>query len=368
MSDPENSVGVRRIEQLFAQNIEYASGQKSGEKKSVFRRFRTRHVLWVPQLLVANIYRLLPKILKDIFFCFSIIHKSPASKFFARTRYDEFRILIDAMVTSLALKAVPEPGRSCMKNTFESGFYTTNILDVSGLDSLIDDVLKYSSPSHAGARPYFKDGKNEKIDGSYSAYFTFSKDDNRRANEILRQNLTDDFDHHLSALAGYKCKLEDITYTLSVVCGANSNDEMHQDTYGSVAKGFLYLQDIGAKNAPFEYLEGSYVDAKFRSRETNNAVLADDFHSSGSTRLRGQALESALEEYQLRSFTGSKGLFVLANTAGYHRKGEHNSEVPRIILACGVKRRGVFSKLIINSLASFKPIFCRQNYNACARR
>ena len=61
----------------------------------------------------------------------------------------------------------------------------------------------------------------------------------------------------------------------------------------------------------FEYLEGSYADAKFRSTETNKAVLENDSHSSGSTRLRGQKLQEALKKYKLQSFTGSKGLLYL---------------------------------------------------------
>ena len=41
-------------------------------------------------------------------------------------------------------------------------------------------------------------------------------------------------------------------------------------------------------------------------------------------------LEDAINKYELKTFTGSKGLFVLANTGGYHRKGAHNSAKPRI--------------------------------------
>ena len=44
-------------------------------------------------------------------------------------------------------------------------------------------------------------------------------------------------------------------YSLSIVYGENSNSEMHQDTFASVAKGFVYLQDIGEDNSPFEYLK-----------------------------------------------------------------------------------------------------------------
>ena len=36
--------------------------------------------------------------------------------------------------------------------------------DISELDSLINEVISYATPSHAGARPYFKDGKNSAIE------------------------------------------------------------------------------------------------------------------------------------------------------------------------------------------------------------
>ena len=354
MKDSKNAVGVEKIETLFAANSDFPSLKKSADRKSFLGKVKIRHLFGIPRLLFTQTYRVLPKILKDIFFGLSIIHKSPASKMFARTRYGELRILIDIMVSALSIKTVPACSKDDVEITFSTGFYTTNLSDISELDKIIDDVLKSSVPSHAGARPYFKDGKDEKIEGSYSAYYNFSKKASQKVNSILRKDLSVDFDNHLSALAGYKCTLNDITYALSVVYGANSNDEMHQDTYGSVAKGFLYLQDVGCNNAPFEYLEGTYVDAKFRSSETNKAVLDNDTHSSGSTRLRGQELQDALIQYKLQSFTGSKGLFVLANTAGYHRKGIHNSTKPRIILACGVKRKGLLGKLIVNLFALIK--------------
>ncbi len=354
MNKLESTIGVKKIESLFAENIDFPSIKKSQEKKSIIEKIKIKHLFWIPRLLFTRIYRALPKILKDIFFALSIIHKSPASKMFAKTRYDEFRILIDTKVSSMSLKAIPAHFRDDVKDSFNAGFYKTNLSDLSELDEIIEDVVNNTNPSHAGARPYFKDGKNEKIEGSYSAYYSFSKEDNQKMNKILQKDLKEDFNYHLSALAGYKCSFNDIIYSLSVVYGANSNDEMHQDTFSSVAKGFLYLQDIDSNNAPFEYLEGSYADAKFRSGETNKAVLNNDSHSSGSTRLRGQELQEALKQYKLKSFIGSKGLFILANTAGYHRKGIHNSSKPRIILACGVQRKGVIKKFLINLISMIK--------------
>ena len=345
---------VKKIESLFAENEDFPSIKESKHKRNFIEKIKIKHLFWIPRFLFVRTYRALPKILKDIFFSLSIIHKSPASKIFASTRYDELRTLLDIKVSALSMKAVPTRFLDDVKTTFNSGFYTTNLFNLSELDKLVDDVFNNTNPSHAGARPYFKDGNNEKIEGSYSAYYKFSKKHNQQMNSILYRGLNEDFNYHLSALAGYKCTSNDISYSLSVVYGANSNDEMHQDTYASVAKGFLYLQDIGINNAPFEYLEGSYTDAKFRSMETNRAVLENDSHSSGSTRLRGQKLQEALERYRLKSFTGSEGLFILANTSGYHRKGFHNSSKPRILLACEVERKGVITKLLINIFAMIK--------------
>ncbi|MEL0237952.1 MAG: hypothetical protein VW946_00625 [Gammaproteobacteria bacterium] len=354
MNNSKNPIGVEKIELLFAENIDFPSIKKIDDKKLFIEKVKIRHLFWIPRLLFTRTYRLLPKILKDIFYGLSVIHKSPSSKLFAKTRYDKWRILIDAKVSSLFIKTIPESIRNEVQATFDAGFYTTNLPDISEVDNIIEDVMNKTNPSHAGARPYFKDGKNEKIEGSYSAYYSFLKEDNQKMNSILNRNISENFNYHLSALAGYKCNMNDIIYSLSVVYGANSNDEMHQDTYSSVAKGFIYLQDVGINNAPFEYLEGSYVDANFRSKETNTAVLENDSHSAGSTRLRGQKLEEALRKFKLKSFTGPKGLFVLANTGGYHRKGLHNSAKPRIILACGVKRKGAINKLLINLFAMIK--------------
>ena len=348
MHNSKNLIGVKKIELMFAEDINYFNAKKEDDKKSFLKKLKIEHLYWIPSLIYRRTYKILPRIFKDIFFWLSIIHKSPSSKIFARTKYDELRTLIDTKISALALKRVPAHILDNVKDTFSTGFYTTNLLNLSELDVLIDDVMNYSNPSHAGARPYFKDGKNQKIENSFSAYYTFSKKDNQEINLILSKSLGKNFNYHLSALAGYKCELEDISYALSIVYGENSNSEMHQDTYGSVGKGFIYLQDVGDGNSPFEYLEGSYLDAAFRSKQTNKAILNNDTHSSGSTRLRGQVLEDAINKYGLKTFTGSKGLFVLSNTAGYHRKGAHNSTKPRIILACQVKRKGVLAKLIIN--------------------
>ena len=262
--------------------------------------------------------------------------------------------MIDIKLSFLTLRSIPLKLFDSVKTTFDTGFYSTNLSDISELDLFVSDVINYASPTHAGARPYFKDGKNQKIQGSFSAYYNFSREDNQRISTFILTRIDKDFNCHLSALAGYKCKFKEISYSLGIVYGENSNSEMHQDTFASIAKGFIYLQDVSTDNSPFEYIEGSYKDASFRSSQTNSAVIRNDTQNSGATRLRGKELDDAIKRHKLKTFTGPKGLLILANTAAYHRKGSHNSSKPRITLNFEIKRRGLFSKLLINLLAIIK--------------
>ena len=337
-----------RIEDMFANNIVLLHSTKNNNQTFVKKKFRLKNIFKLTSFLLKKLYKILPSLLKDIFFCLSVIHKSPSSKFFANTRYDELRTLIDIKTSSTVLRSLKHDSHYNAVETFKKGCYSTILSNISELESLINDVIDYAKPSHAGARPFFKDGKNVTINNSFSAYYDFSDKDGEKITSFLNNYLDSDFNQHLSALAGYKCKLKDISYSLGIVFGENSNSEMHQDTYSSIAKGFIYLQDIDLDDAPFEYLEGSYQDASFRSSITNKAILEGDTHSSGSTRIRNNELEIALQKFKLNSFTGPRGTFIVANTAGYHRKGAHRSSKPRITLNFEIKRKGIFSKALIN--------------------
>lgn len=354
MNDSSKLIGIKKIEYMFAENISFFSVKKEPFKKPLLEKFNIKNIHVISNFILKKVYRLFPNFFKDIFFWAWASHKTPATKIFARTKYDEFRTKLDIQASSLVIKAFPKNLANKLRSTFSLGFYNTNLENIAIFDSLIDGVLDYAQSTHAGARPYLKDGKNRQIEGSFSAYYTFSKKDSANITMFLDKTLSDDFSHHLSVLAGYKCSLVDISYSLGIVFGENSNSEMHQDTFSSIAKGFIYLQDTDENHSPFEYLSGSYLDARFRSAQTNQAVLNDDTFSSGSTRLREKALDDAIHKYQLQTFTGSKGLFVLANTAGYHRKGSHNSSKPRITLNFEIKRKGIFGKFITNILAIMK--------------
>ncbi len=350
-----NTLGnIEKIESMFPDNIDSLVNKDLYKEKKILPKISYKKLQLISPFLIKRLYRILPGVLKDIFFWSSVTHKAPSSKFFAKTQYDELRSILDIKVSSMTLLDVPKDLIEEVNNTFRSGFCTFNLLHLSDLDTLFGDVLNYSNSSHAGARPFFKDGRNKKIEDSFSAYYSFSEEHSEEINRVLNMSLGNNFRYHLSALAGYKCELKNISFSLGIVYGENSNSEMHQDTFSGIAKGFIYLQDITEKDAPFEYLEGTYIDAAFRSSQTNNAVINDDVFSSGSTRIRAQDLDNAMNKFPLRTFTGKKGLFVLANTSGYHRKGSHISSKPRITLNFEIKRRGLLAKFLINTFAIFK--------------
>ena len=62
MNKLDNSIGVKKIELLFAENIDFPSIDISQEKKSLIQKIRIKHLLWIPRLLFTRTYRVLPKI------------------------------------------------------------------------------------------------------------------------------------------------------------------------------------------------------------------------------------------------------------------------------------------------------------------
>ena len=164
---------IEKMESMFPNNIDLLLNRNLHKEKKVLSKISYQKLKLIPPFLIKRLYKILPGILKDIFFWASVTHKAPSSKFFAKTKYDELRSILDIKVSSMTLLDVPKDLQEEVSNTFRSGFCTFNLLNLSDLDTLFGDVLTYSKPSHAGARPFFKDGRNEKIEGSFSAYYSF---------------------------------------------------------------------------------------------------------------------------------------------------------------------------------------------------
>ena len=220
MSEHKTLNAVAQIESLFAEDKSFFL-KREKDNLSLFKKLKMKHLYALPSMLTRRIYKLLPNLLKDIIFWPWVQHRAPATKYFANTRYDELRTLIDIKLSSMVLRSFPQEMIDCTKNTFDKGFFLTQLNDISELDIHISDVINYSKPSHAGARPYLKDGKNKEIQDSFSAYYDFSTEANKHITSFMLKRLDNKFNYHLSALAGYRCRFKDISYSLGIVHGEN---------------------------------------------------------------------------------------------------------------------------------------------------
>ena len=77
---------IEKIEETFDKDFNYSFADYKKLTRTSKKTPELRHLLWLPSLVYRKIYQILPKIIKDIFFCLSIIHKSPNTKIFARTK------------------------------------------------------------------------------------------------------------------------------------------------------------------------------------------------------------------------------------------------------------------------------------------
>ena len=163
MVNSTNTSPIDKIEAKFDKDFNYSFADYKKKNKTKRSMPQLKHLFWMPSLFYKRIYWILPRILKDIFFFLSILHKSPNTKIFARTKYEELRILLDVKVSALVLKIAPKELESDVSKSFKSGYCSFNLPNIDKLNPLIDEVITYSNPSHAGAQPYFKDGKEETI-------------------------------------------------------------------------------------------------------------------------------------------------------------------------------------------------------------
>jgi hypothetical protein len=317
-------------------------------------KYRFKHLFLIPRLLVNKVTGFLPAPIKDIVFFTSPFHKCASSKFFARTGYERLRMSLDLAVSGLVIYSAPKEIRNDLSSIMRKGIIALDLGDLSSIDNILRGVLAYSTPNHKGARPYIKGDETNIIKHSSSTYFSYSAADSKIINCLIAQRASHNLDHYISAMTGYRSVLGNPIHNLSVTIGNNSNSEMHQDTWCGLAKGFLYLSDVTDSLSPFEYLAGSYGGHNFRSDVANQRVLNGESKAQPSARLTGVNLDQGLAEFELASMVGSSGTLIIANTAGYHRKGNHNSDLPRIMLTFGFKRKGLMSKLFINVIGILK--------------
>jgi len=109
-------------------------------------------------------------------------------------------------------------------------------------------------------------------------------------------------------------------------------DLFHFDNWRPLCKAFLYLVDVGEKNAPFAYLTGSHRQAKWRRPHE----IAFDVHGRKGRfgHLFPQEVRELRKEHpdwEERVCTGGAGTLILADLRGLHR-GTPLQEGRRVLL------------------------------------
>lgn len=113
---------------------------------------------------------------------------------------------------------------------------------------------------------------------------------------------------------------------------ANDKDQpdpqktLHSDTFHSTMKAWLFLEDVDDHNGPFTYVPGSnrltWKRFKWCYRKSIDAKHAGDgYTEKGSFRIEEDALPS-LSLPAPHPFKVKKNTLVIANTHGFHRRGE----------------------------------------------
>ena len=149
----------------------------------------------------------------------------------------------------------------------------------------------------------------------------------------------------LSALAGYHVVRSDLSVTLGVTRGENSNSQWHLDSFHPVIKGFIAIDDIAEDDAQFQYVVSSFGDRRLIRDIHRNWILTKQYLKwSGSPRLSPTQVMH-IRKQQVFSMAGHAGTTVFANTSGVHRKGPDQSGRERWLIGLEVRRRGPIQSL-----------------------
>lgn len=111
---------------------------------------------------------------------------------------------------------------------------------------------------------------------------------------------------------------------------------MHADTFHPTIKAWLFLEDVTVDKGPFTYVPGSQRLTLKRlrweyGRSVHAARMQDKYSEKGSLR----ADDTALAEMGLpapKGITAKAGTLVIANTNGFHGRGQAADDASRLEL------------------------------------
>lgn len=108
--------------------------------------------------------------------------------------------------------------------------------------------------------------------------------------------------------------------------GKDPQKSLHSDTFHPTMKAWLFLEDVAEDGGPFTYVPGSNRLTEKRTRwEYNRSLVAaglgDGYADKGSFRI-GEDELAGLELPSTKSFAVKANTLVIANTFGFHRRGD----------------------------------------------
>lgn len=100
----------------------------------------------------------------------------------------------------------------------------------------------------------------------------------------------------------------------------DSNNHWHVDTYHDTHKAWVYLTDVSTENGPFNYLKGSGRFSFKRILWEYLNSIRTLFDKKYLSFFSEKKLSNRLEKNKIEVIC-SKNSFLMANTHGYHRRG-----------------------------------------------
>ncbi len=117
---------------------------------------------------------------------------------------------------------------------------------------------------------------------------------------------------------------------------ADPQKNIHSDTFHPTMKAWLFLEDVTTEKGPFTYVPGSNRLTLKRltweyKRSVNAASMNDKYSEKGSMRATPEDLE-AMSLPAPKGITAKAGTLVIANTNGFHGRGQAKSGASRLEL------------------------------------
>lgn len=100
--------------------------------------------------------------------------------------------------------------------------------------------------------------------------------------------------------------------------------QFHSDSFQPVIKLWLFLEDVTAEKGPLNYVPASHLPTRERlrwEREKSLSSIDDKYSRRGSLRISEDRLKT-LGLTEVKEFVVKKNTLVIANTHGFHRRGD----------------------------------------------